>query len=127
MNATEQARAAYASAYAPIRSSRSTEYQVFSDITARLHAASVAGDAGFPQLAAALHDNRMMWTILAADVADSDNLLTKPLRAQIFYLAEFTDSHSRKVLRGEAAVSALIDINTAMMRGLIGQTAAGVV
>lgn len=127
MNATEQARAAYASAYAPIRSNRSAEYQAFSDITSRLHAASVAGNAGFPQLVAALHDNRTMWTLLASDVADSGNSLTKTVRAQIFYLAEFTTSHSRKVLRGEAPVTALIDINTAMMRGLIGQTAAGVV
>jgi flagellar protein FlaF len=56
--------------------------------------------------------------MLAADVAEPDNGLPQELRARIFYLAEFTADHSRKVLRGGETVDALVDINTAMMRGL---------
>ena len=126
MNATHQARLAYGAAHSPLRSGRSAEHQVFSDVTSRLRATSAAGPSGFARLVEALHDNRRLWTRLAADVSDNGNALPRLLRAQIFYLAEFTDAHSRKVIKGEADVEALIDINLAVMRGLSGQTGASV-
>jgi flagellar biosynthesis activator protein FlaF len=118
VNVIEQARQAYAPANSHLRTDRSTELQVFSQTTSRLRKAATAIPFDFSQLAAALHEN-----LLAADVADDDNGLTPDLRAQIFYLAEFTAYHSRKVLKGEATVEALVDINLAIMRGLSGQTA----
>lgn len=72
----------------------------------------------YPALVSALHDNRRMWTTLAADVSDSSNGLPASLRAQIFYLAEFTDLHSQKVMNGTADAQVLIEINTAVLRGL---------
>lgn len=69
-------------------------------------------------MAEAIHENRRLWTILASDVVDKENGLPAQLRAQIFYLAEFTESHSRKVLAKEATADALVEINTAVMRGL---------
>ena len=51
--------------------------------------------------------------------------LPPALRAQLFYLYEFTDQHSRKVLAGNASIEVLVDINTAVMRGLRGETGAG--
>lgn len=122
MNVIEQARQAYAPANTHLRTDRSTELQVFSQTTSRLRFAANATPFSFSTLAAALHENRRLWTLLAADVADEDNGLTPDLRAQIFYLAEFTAYHSRKVLKGEASVEALVDINLAIMRGLSGQT-----
>ncbi|MCZ4261393.1 flagellar biosynthesis regulator FlaF [Limimaricola sp. G21655-S1] len=113
MNLVEQARRAYGPGNIALRSGRSAEHQVISDVTARLQAA-----ASFAQCAAALHDNRRLWTRLAADVADGANGLPPALRARIFYLAEFTHHHSRRVLRGEAGISALVEINTAVLRGL---------
>ncbi|WP_296426033.1 flagellar biosynthesis regulator FlaF [Yoonia sp.] len=124
MNVIEQARQAYAPTQVSIRTERSVEAQLMSQITARLHQAATARPANFSSLVAALHDNRLMWTTLAADVASSENALPSPLRAQLFYLAEFAENHSRKVLRGEADATALIDINTAVMRGLNGKRAA---
>jgi len=118
VNAIQQAHRAYTAGHSPLRTSRSTEYDAFGDIVRRLDRAARNVGADFAALAAAIHDNRALWTVLAADVADADNALPAQLRAQIFYLAEFTDAHSRKVLRGEADVSALIDVNTAVMRGL---------
>lgn len=118
MNAIDQARKAYAPTQSHLRSFKSIEYQAFSDIIGRLTAVAQAPKTSFPALAAALHDNRALWMILAADVADADNGLPRQLRAQIFYLAEFTEHHSRKVLRGEASADALIEINTAILRGL---------
>ena len=55
---------------------------------------------------------------MAVDVANKDNELPEALRAQIFYLAEFTQLHSRKVLRREATVAPLVEINSSVMRGL---------
>ncbi|OUS19593.1 flagellar biosynthesis regulatory protein FlaF [Litorivita pollutaquae] len=118
MNAQNLARQAYTNQAAPIRTTRGTEYEVFAKITHRLNAAARKGKMGFPALASAIHDNRKLWTMLAADVADDDNGLPNDLRARIFYLAEFTQVHSRKVLKSEASAAALIEINAAMMRGL---------
>lgn len=121
MNVIEQARQAYAPTQAAVRTERSVEAQLISQITARLRAAANATPANFPALVAALHDNRRMWTTMAAGVADNDNALPSDLRAQLFYLAEFTEQHSQKILRGHAEPGALIDINTAVLRGLNGQ------
>ena len=120
MNAIEQARKAYAPSQSTLRTAKSIEYQAFTDVVSRLKMAASRQPADFAELAAAIHDNRSLWTILAADVADEGNSLPKPLRAQIFYLAEFTNHHSTKVLKGEASADILIEINTAVMRGLSG-------
>lgn len=123
MNVIEQARQAYAPTQVSIRTERSVEAQLISQVTARLRKAATTNPDNFPALAAALHDNRRMWNTMAAGVADADNALPSQLRAQLFYLAEFTEHHSREVLRGRANAGALIDINTAVLRGLNGQGA----
>ena len=56
--------------------------------------------------------------LTAADVADRANGLPQDLRARIFYLAEFTDQHSSKVLSGKGKADVLVEINAAIMRGL---------
>jgi flagellar biosynthesis activator protein FlaF len=116
VNAILQAQSAYAATGTTLRTGRQAEHQVLATVTARLGAALQGGR--FDRIAAALHDNRRLWTRLAADVADPENGLPQRLRAQIFYLAEFTQAHSRRVLRGEADLQALIDVNAAVMRGL---------
>ena len=111
------AKTAYTANQAPIRTPRGTEYEAFARITHRLKTAS-ADTAPFPEFAAALHSNRQLWTLLAADVAERDNALPAELRARIFYLAEFTAQHTSKVLRGTDTADVLVDVNTAVMRGL---------
>lgn len=118
MNSQRLAQRAYQSATAPIRTPRGTEYEAFARVTHRLTGFARNSADGFAALASALHDNRQLWTTLAAAVADADNGLPQDLRARIFWLAEFTESHSRKVLRGQAGVAPLIEINAAIMRGL---------
>ncbi|HGG63716.1 MAG TPA: flagellar biosynthesis regulatory protein FlaF [Rhodobacteraceae bacterium] len=120
MNALHMAQTAYGTARKPIRTAKSAEYDAFAHATSRLNKAARLGRSGFVNLAAALHDNRRLWSALANDVADERNELPPSLRARIFYLAEFTHQHSSKVLRGEETVDALIEINTAIMRGLRG-------
>lgn len=113
----QQAQAAYRTAATPIRTPRSAEYEAFARITGRLKSADAA-NGRFQDMAAAIHENRRLWAILAADVAGDDNPLPKELRARILYLAEFTRQHSGKVLRAGAKAQPLIEINTAIMRGL---------
>jgi flagellar protein FlaF len=116
VNAFHLARTAYATA-APVRPPRSVEYDAFARVTERLK--QEAGDhASFPGLVSALAENQRLWTILATDVADADNALPESLRARIFYLAEFTRTHTRRVLRRMATPDALVEINLAVMRGL---------
>lgn len=121
MNLIEQAQKTYSQNQIAVCTDRAMEAQLIGRITAQLRAARAAGRANFPRLVAAVHENRRMWTTMAAEVADDENALPRQLRAQIFYLAEFTEHHSRQVIRGEAEVDALIDINTAVLRGLNGQ------
>jgi len=112
------ARAAYAGPNAPTRTARDIEHEAFARVTHRLKAALAAEKTGFPALARALHDNRILWATLAADVAEPTNGLPQALRAQIFYLFEFTRLHSARVLAGLATADILVDINTSVMRGL---------
>lgn len=116
MNALHTARRAYAQTAGPVRTPRGVEYEVFARITRQMKSVANSGKLG--EIAPALHDNRRLWTLLASDVADPNNSLPDDLRARIFYLAEFTEQHSRKILRGQTTVEALVEINLSVMRGL---------
>lgn len=120
MNAILQAQTAYGQTNHPIRTMRGTEYETVARITHRLKSAAAAGTDNMAELAAAVHDNRRMWTLFATAVADTDNPLPRELRARIFYLSEFTTQHSRKILNREVGADALIEVNTAVLRGLRG-------
>lgn len=116
MNALDQARTAYTSTAAPIRNERGVEYDAFARVTHRLK--TVKPHLNYPAYVQALHENRQLWTLLAIDVADAANNLPQELRAQIFYLAEFTGHQTTRILSSGASPGSLIEINTAIMRGL---------
>ena len=121
MNAQLFARTAYGRPETPIRSARQIEYDLFAKITQRLAQADQQRETHFPAFMKALHDNVQLWRVLATDVASSGNGLPQQLRARLFYLYQFTDQHSRKVMKHEASVEVLVDINKAIMRGLRGE------
>ncbi|KPP89287.1 MAG: flagella biosynthesis regulator FlaF [Rhodobacteraceae bacterium HLUCCA08] len=116
-----QAQQAYAPTKSATRTGRETETELLQRSIAQLSRAAADLPNSFPQLVAALHQNRRVWTHLAASVADRDNALPADLRARLFYLSEFVEHHSRAVLSRKAEVGPLIDINTAVMRGLSQQ------
>lgn len=124
MNAIFQAQNAYGQTNHAIHTPRSTECAAVARITQALKAAAERTPSNIAELASALNANRELWTLFATEVADTDNPLPKELRARIFYLAEFTTAHSRKVLNRQAEVAPLIEINTAIMRGLRDRSAA---
>ncbi len=125
MTLSNLAQNAYGRPDAPARSPRTVEYDLFARVTRALAAAQSAkgpaGRADHAALARALHDNGRMWRVLATDVAEPGNALPAALRERLFYLYQFTEAHSRKVLHGAAEVGVLVEINTAVMRGLRGE------
>jgi flagellar biosynthesis activator protein FlaF len=120
MSAHALTQNAYGDATRAMGTPRNVEYQVFSQVTGRLNRASANGRP-FGELAMALHENLRLWTIVAMDVTNADNGLPVSLRGQLADLSKFTRSHTQKVLRQQADAAILIEINTAVMRGLRGQ------
>lgn len=119
MSAMAKAQSAYGTTARTIKSPRDVEYELMATITGRLRSAqSDKGPGAFPALAAAMHDNRRLWSAFATDLADSDNQYPRDLRARLFYLAEFVSQHTEKALAGDAPAGVLVDINLAVMRGL---------
>lgn len=118
MNAFDMARTAYSSAHTPLRTPRGTEYEAFVRVTRALKAALENRETDFPALARSLYSNRRLWTLLATSVSDDENGLPQELRARIYYLSEFTAHHTSRVLNDGADPSILIEINSAVMRGL---------
>ena len=115
---------AYASATRATGTAREIEHGIFSRVTGALSRA-IREDRPFPELATAMHENQRLWTALALDLADDRNALPEALRAQLLGLAQFVRNHTSSVLRGEAEASVLVEINTAVMRGLRGQAGTG--
>lgn len=99
---------------------RGIEYKLFARVTRQLSATDDGAPDRFAKLAQAVYDNERLWTVLARDVAEEGNELPAELRSKIFYLFEFTRQQGRKVLKGEASADILVEINTAIMRGLKG-------
>lgn len=125
MTLSQIARTAYARPDATARSPRALEYDLLARATQRLTQAWRQRRQDFPALVQALADNQQLWSALAVDVAGTGNGLPSALRAKLFYLYEFTAQHSRQVLDGSAGVEVLVDINTAVMRGLRGDAGTG--
>ncbi|WP_417740845.1 flagellar biosynthesis regulator FlaF [Salipiger sp.] len=121
MNAQIMAQRAYTQPTTSTRTDRAIEYDLLARVTHRIKAAAEAGPKAYPRLVRALYDNRRLWTALAVDVASTENALPQDLRAQIFYLAEFVQTHTGKVLARKARLAPLLEVNAAILRGLGGQ------
>lgn len=119
MSVAAQARSSYATHARALKTPRDIEYEVLARITGRIK-------SELPQtrgrtsaaLAEALNDNRRLWSAFAADLADPDNGLPLALRANLVSLARFILRHTSQVLTGKARPEVLVEINTAVMRGL---------
>lgn len=120
MNALAHTKSGYANFNVGLRPMRSVEYEAIARVTRQLSESWAKRRQDFPALAKAVNENLSLWRLLALDVAEPTNGLPAQLRAQLFYLYEFCDQHSGEVLANGASVEVLIDINTAIMRGLRG-------
>ncbi len=120
MNAAQQAHQSGAEPNGPVADPHQADLQRLSYVTAGLSAALAAPD-DFPRLAQALSDNRNLWVRLVIGVADETSGVPPSLRDQILSLFKFTWEHTSLVLRDKATAEVLVDINTALLRGLEGQ------
>ena len=68
-----------------------------------------------------LHWNRRVWATLADDCSHPGNALPDSTRAQIISLSLFVHRTTSHVMRREADVDVLIDLNRTMMQGLSGR------
>ncbi len=121
MNTHAMAVAAYGNPTKAHKTARDAEYEVVARITARLREAHLGGAFSFPALAEALTENRRLWTEFASDLSSDNNQLPDELKAQILYLARFTLTQTEAILNGRGSAETLIEINTAILRGLAGR------
>ncbi len=116
---------AYRRAAQRAESPRDTEYRLFGEVTrALMDAAETEPPASPSARLEALDWNRRLWTTLAADCAKPDNRLPAPVRAQIISLGLWVARHTSAVVRREAEMNLLIDVNRAIMQGLTPQNEA---
>lgn len=111
---------AYAGAIRALAPDRMIEYRVFGQVTGALSRA-LRPDAPFPELAAALTRNMELWTVLLLDLSRPDNALPEDLRARLLSLGLYVRRQSEAALRREADAARIVEINTAIMRGLRGR------
>lgn len=104
-------------------SASETEYRLFGQVTGALMEARDKAYSGV-KLIDPLDWNRRMWTTLSTDCSVEGNGLPDKLRAGIISLAIFVNRHTSEVMRGEADIDDLININRQIMEGLAQQAAA---
>ena len=109
---------AYQNAARKTESPRQTEYRAFAQATRALIDAASLPVTEVGRRAEALSDNRRLWSLLASDCAAEGNQLPQGLRAQIISLSIFVDRHSSAVMRQDAPLEILIEINRSIMQGL---------
>ena len=119
MHATNAATA-YANVSTAVLGPRDIEQRVFQQANGRLMAVRDNPDAPMVELAEAIYYNSRVWTTLAVDVFSDCNTLPDDLRGQLASLALFAQKTGRAVLRKEATVDVLIDLNKAIISGLNG-------
>lgn len=108
---------AYARIQRNVEAPRATEYRLFAQVTAALDDARARALKG-SALMDALDWNRRMWLTLAHDCAQEGNQLAPALRGQLVSLALFVNRQSSAIMRGQADITDLIDINRTVMEGL---------
>lgn len=104
---------------ASVRTDRDIEYHTISRVTKMLSTAEkIPTERGRIE---ALHKNIQLWTIIASETADPQNKLSSEIRAGLIGLASFSIRHSYQCFSTETSLSALIDINKSIMKGLRGE------
>ena len=105
-------------------SPRDAEYRLFADVTRALMELKSRPREDVRGWIDALHWNRRLWSTLADDCSHAGNSLPEATRAQVISLSLFVHRHTSQVMRREADLDTLIDINRTMMQGLSTRPAA---
>jgi len=113
---------AYQKAQTSAESPRQTEYRLFAQVTGALIRAKESGIKN-GAFAEALDWNRRMWSTFTTDCAMEGNQLPKDLRARIISIGMWVSRYTSDVIRNNADIDALIDVNRAIMEGLAARSA----
>jgi flagellar biosynthesis activator protein FlaF len=97
---------------------RDLEYRLMGDVTRALMDAAALDPKDFAGRIGPLDWNRRVWSALALDCSSEQNALPPPVRAQIISLSIWVGRHTSAVMRREAEIAPLIDVNRAIMQGL---------
>lgn len=116
------ARHGYKTVQREMNSDKGIELKVFVSVTAALNQVDPKAADTHSQLADALVTNAKLWNILFIDLSSQKNTLPLDLKTRLMTLAEFTQEHTQKVLRGDADHSVLVDINKSIIAGLRAQS-----
>lgn len=115
------ARSVYGNVGRSVGSDRDIEIQVFQTSIVRLRTIAGLDFKLTAEAAKILADNLKLWDMLTVDLAHPDNPMDKNLAAQLIGLSKFVRVHTMALYRGEGSADVLIDINTAILKGLLGQ------
>jgi len=121
MSTALAAARAYSKNSEQTKSNRDLEYDVFLSITREMKHLQAQTTPAFAKLVDTLNKNERLWTEIGVQVADNDNALPSDLRARLFYMTRFVSHQTSKVLKGDADLESLVDVNIAVLRGLKGK------
>jgi flagellar protein FlaF len=109
---------AYQQAAQRAETPRDVEYRLFAEVTRALMDVKSKPRTDLQAWMKVLHWNRRVWAALADDCAQTSNALPEATRAQIISLSLFVHRTSSQVMRGEADIETLIELNRTLMQGL---------
>jgi flagellar biosynthesis activator protein FlaF len=112
---------AYQTAQRRVETPREIEYRLFTQVTRALIEASALPRHEIAQRMDAIDWNRRVWSAMASDCLDDNNMLPAQLRASIVSLSLFVGRYSSEVMQKGAEFEPLIEINRMIMQGLAGQ------
>lgn len=101
-------------------SGRDNEYAALSQATYMMQKTKSIKDRNIQDFLQSINNNLKLWTIFATDIAREENPLPAEIKSALFYLFEFTQLETHRIIRGEGDIDTLIDINKSIMKGLRG-------
>lgn len=118
------AQSVYGNSGRAIGSDRDVEVQVFQTAISALRPFTGLDFKLSSESAVALSENLKLWDVLTVDLVHPDNQLDDTLVAQLIELGRFVRFHTHGLYAGTGTVDVLVDINIAVLQGLLGRPGA---
>jgi len=115
------AQSVYGTSGRAIGSDRDIEAQVFQTAISTLRPFIGLDFKLTSESATALSENLRLWDILTIDLVHPDNQLDDKLVTQLMELGRFVRFHTHGLYAGLGTVDVLVDINVAVLQGLMGR------
>ncbi len=120
MSEAQQAARGYSKNGENIKDFRTQEYDVILGVTRELKKVQSNADSTFNDVVSVVHKNEKLWNAIGSQVAEEANALPLNLKASLFSIARFVSAHSTEVLKRNADLDVLLELNVSVLRGLKG-------